>query len=213
MPEMVERMAASRRHRMKTHQITGEGASLEWHWENRATRHLIESRNWNYVVLQDRSGGPLEAKEPMFVHARLLDEKIKNQGAKTIFFMTWASWKKPDTQETIAKAYLQITRELCAIIAPVGLAWERALRKDPGLDLHHKDGRHANPVGSYLAACVFYATFFNISPEGLPGNLFVAGKERVNLSRPMAGFLQEIARDAVMRFTSEPVLRTLRNRK
>ena len=61
------------------------------------------------------------------------------------------------------------------------------------LNLHHIDGRHANPNGAYLTACVFYSVFFNTSPEGLPATLLIGGKIRLNLAEDRAGFLQKIA--------------------
>ena len=58
-----------------------------------------------------------------------------------------------------------------ARLAPVGNAWQAALQSDPKLILHDKDHKHPNATGTYLAACVFYATIFGQSPEGLPGEI------------------------------------------
>ena len=62
-------------------------------------------------------------------------------------------------------------RELHARLAPVGDAWRVALRSDPKLVLHDADHKHPNAAGTYLAACVFYATLFGQSPAGLPGRI------------------------------------------
>ncbi len=200
MPEMTAQLGEAGRNPIDTRQITGEGASLEWHWKNPDTRNLIKDKIWDYVILQERSGGPLENRAAMSDYGRRLHEEIKAQGtnAKTDLFMTWADRQHPKTQKTIADAYTLLSRELGAILAPVGLAWEKAKKEDPALDLHHRDGRHANPVGSYLTACVFYAIFTRKSPEGLPGTIFAAGKERVSLSADKALFLQEIAQASLM---------------
>ena len=42
-----------------------------------------------------------------------------------------------------------------------------------GKDLYKKDGSHPSAKGAYLAACVFYATIFEKSPEkiGFTGGL------------------------------------------
>jgi hypothetical protein len=45
------------------------------------------------------------------------------------------------------------------------------LRSDPKLILHGADHKHPSATGTYLAACVFYATIFGKSPEGLPGRI------------------------------------------
>ena len=89
--------------------------------------------------------------------------------------------------------------ELNAKLAPVGLAWESLYKLDSGFNLYHDDGRHANPTGAYLTACVFYTVLLESSPEGLPGKLFIKGKYRINLDKERALFLQKLAHDTVMR--------------
>ena len=174
-------------------QCTDEGVSLEWHWNNQATGDMIAGKKWDYVVLQDRSGGPLEERASFESHARMLDGEIKKQGAQTVFFLTWALKSEPETQALLAEAYGHVAAELGAKSAPVGLAWERAHQSDPELNLYHSDGRHANPAGAYLTACVFYSVLFGSNPEGLPGTLFIRGKDRVNLEKDKALFLQKAA--------------------
>jgi hypothetical protein len=199
MPQMFLKLAEAKgqRNALEVEQSTGNGVSLEWHWNNQPTRFLISSRGWDHVVLQDRSGGPLESKTSFQQHARLLDGEIKKQGAKTVFYMTWANLSRPQTQKNLTKSYEQMAQELGAILAPVGLAWENAQKADPRFRLHHADGRHANPAGSYLAALVFYSVLFNVSPEGLPGKLPLDDTVLVDLDESRAEFLQRIAYETV----------------
>jgi hypothetical protein len=107
--------------------------------------------------------------------------------------MTWALKCEPESQVDLAGAYSHMAAELGAKLAPVGLAWQKAQRSDSDLDLFHPDGRHANPIGAYLTACVFYAVLLGESPEGLPGRLFIKGKNRVDLDKDQASFLQKVA--------------------
>ena len=178
-------------------QCTGEGASLEWHWNNPVSRGAISGKQWDYVVLQDRSGGPLEAPDSFTCHAGLLDAEIRKQDARTIFYMTWANRNRPETQAVLTQAYAKMAQELGAILAPVGLVWEAVHRIEPALELYHPDRRHANPVGSYLTACVFYSVVFNTSPEGLPGTFSYKGKKRVDLEKDKALLLQKVAWETV----------------
>jgi hypothetical protein len=84
----------------------------------------------------------------------------------------WARKNRPDTQKAITEAYTHIAREINSIVAPVGLAWERAVKETPELTLYHEDQSHPGPAGTYLAASVFYAIFYGKSPEGLTGRTF-----------------------------------------
>ena len=200
MPQMLRKLvhADDSGFELNIDQITGEGVGLEWHWKNAPSLEKIRRGPWDYVVLQDRSGGPLEDLGSFLTHARFLDEDIREQGAKTVFYMTWADKSRPRTQKIIADAYSRIAVELGAVLAPVGSAWEKAQALDAKLNLHHIDNRHANPSGAYLTACVFYTVFFNASPEGLPATLLIKGKIRLDLAEDRAGFLQKIAYETVL---------------
>ena len=48
------------------------------------------------------------------------------------------------------------------------LAFERIRATAPHIVLTESDGIHPTRAGTYLAACVFHATFFERSPEGNP---------------------------------------------
>ncbi len=200
MPLMLLRLteASQRGTSLIVEQCTGKGVSLEWHWKNEKTRDLLSQKAWDYVVLQERSGGTLEAAESFRQHAKLLDGAIRKAGAKTIFYMTWANWSHPETQKKVTQAYINISKELDALLAPVGQAWEKVMKKNSSIHLHHDDGRHANPTGSYLAACVFYTLLTKASPEGMPESLSFGEKRLVSIEKETALFLQRIAFETVM---------------
>jgi len=199
MPQMLEALvkAAGGRRVLTTGQCTGEGVSLEWHWNNPATRDFLASKQWDYVVLQDRAGGPLEERASFENAARLLDQEIKRQAAQTVLYMTWALKSEAQAQTRLAAAYGHLADRLGAKLAPVGLAWEKAQQVHPKIDLFLADGRHANPAGAYLTACVFFALLFESSPVGLPGKLTINGKKRVDLEAEHALMLQKIAATTV----------------
>jgi hypothetical protein len=197
MPQMVAYLAqrSDASIRIDTGQVVGEGVGLNWHAENRQSLAQITSHPWDYVVLQERSGGPLEDPASMLDAARRLDRLIRSRGARTVFFMTWARRDRQDTQAAIADAYMKISRELDAHLAPVGLAWQQACADLPGLDLYHRDGRHAGAVGAYLAAAVFVLLFTGAVPGSLPADIVIDSRKKVALSASTARRLQQIATD------------------
>ena len=70
-------------------------------------------------------------------------------------------------QAQLTYAYDTIAKEVGCQVAPVGEAWRTALKHDSGLELWQADGSHPTALGTYLAACTFYATLYQQSPEGL----------------------------------------------
>ena|GEM_PF-3082083 len=212
------------------------GCTLEKHVKDQKAIDKIRAEKWDVVVLQEQSLRPVIDRQSMHEFSRLLDAEVKKQGAKTIFYLTWARQHIPDMQEGadpakspeyakvmygisgVSKttdletwcqqqkaglvgglngAYLDIAKELGAGVAPVGIAWKMALATDPPFVLHNPDKSHPNPTGTYLAACVFYATLLDASPVGLPGKIQQGDKVLADIPDDQAKRLQEIAWGAV----------------
>jgi hypothetical protein len=160
---------------------------------------LLREVPWDVVVLQERSGLPSlaadERAERMDRFVYDLHARIDAAGAETVLFMTWGyedgdgNLTFPAMQARIAEAYSDLAQNLATRVAPVGAAWEEALRRDPAMPLWRDDGRHPSGHGSYLAACVFYAL---LTERPVEGNPFTA-----RLPADDARFLQRVAADVV----------------
>ena len=187
LPKMVAELAKAAGQRPLVYEReTPGGCTLEKHWKDGKALAKIQSRQWDFVVLQDQSQAPLKRRDEMLEYGRKFDTEIKRQGAKTVLYMTWANQGTPQDQAAITNAYEDLAKDLQARLAPVGNAWEAALGADKKLILHGDDHKHPNATGTYLAACVFYATIYGKSPQGLPGSIG-------NLSDEEARPLQVIA--------------------
>lgn len=187
LPKMISELAKAGKQRpLRYERETPGGCTLEKHWKDGKALAKIQSRKWDFVVLQDQSQAPLLKRDSMFDHGKKFDAEIKKQGAKTILYMTWALQNKPDDQPAISKAYLELSKALNSQIASVGDAWEAALKADKKLVLHEKDKKHPNATGTYLAACVFYGTIYGKSPEGLPGSIGKLPDEEARLFQTIA---------------------------
>lgn len=172
LPKMVAALAQAGGQRpLVQERETPGGCSLEKHWKDGKALEKIRSRKWGYVVLQEHSLGAIKNPAAMRDHAKRFDAEIKKQGGKTLLYLTWARANAPENQAKISKAYLDLAGEVKAPVAPVGIAWEKALAADQGRVLHQADKSHPSAAGTYLAACVFYAAIYGKSPEGLPGKI------------------------------------------
>jgi len=237
LPSLIEALAeAAGGQKIESDQYLPGGYTFEQQARDEKALEKIRGRKWDVVVLQEQSLFPVLNRESMHKYARILHEEISKQGAKTVFYLTWARQDIPQMQDgadpatspDYAKAmyqvaggvdargfenwckqhsnglagglngaYFDIARELKASVAPVGMAWKKALAADPHLVLHQSDQSHPNPTGSYLAACVFYATLFDKSPVGLPGELKKWPWILVRVAPDEAKQLQEVAWQAV----------------
>jgi uncharacterized protein DUF4886 len=112
----------------------------------------------------------------MYPAARTLVAMVRHASAHPLFFMTWAheyGWPQDGLadygvmQAAIDDGYLAIAQEEGVALAPVGAAWQTAVAGRASPALWQNDGSHPTVKGTYLAACVFYATIFRQSPMGL----------------------------------------------
>lgn len=155
--------------KIETQREIANGMSLMTHWRRGVALKTIRSRDWDYVVLQEQSTLPLKNRPRMHESIKLFDTAIKDRGAKTVLYLTWARKAAWDRQDELTDAYASIGREIGALVVPVGVAWQELFREKKSIELHDRDGSHPNVAGSYLAACVFVSTLMHQSPVGLPG--------------------------------------------
>jgi len=159
---------------------THGGATLRAHLEDRHLTAIFSQgparqRHWDWVVLQEQSTlgrierpGELGRPEAFYEATRELTPMISAVGAKAALYMTWAKQAFPMQSGTLSRVYRSIGAELGLPVAAVGEAWAEVLRARPDLSLYTSDGSHPNATGSYLAACVIYATLTGRSPLGAP---------------------------------------------
>ncbi|QJR11081.1 hypothetical protein DSM104443_02152 [Usitatibacter rugosus] len=154
------------------------------------------------VILQGGSGEPLsDVRRAKFRETAIeFDKVIKARGGKTALYMSQVYVKphkevKPDNLDKTASLYTSVGNEIGALVIPVGLAFEEAYKRRPGIQLHKDfDGSHPELIGTYLAACTVYASVYGKSPVGNKYDYY--GK----IDKEMAAFLQQVAADTVKKF-------------
>ena len=193
LPELVKAMVNEKfpDRVVETQLISQGGATLKRNWEEGKAQQAITSDHWDYVVLQEQSrlgmGVVIDDEfyfgqtDLFFEYARKFNSEIKTAGAKTVFFMTWSRENQPEKQKILTYAYAAIAEELDAMLAPVGLVWDK-LRTNNQFNFYVEDGSHPSPMGSYLAASTIFSTLFKVSPMGLSGN--VSGKALSSSGEP-----------------------------
>ncbi len=148
------------------------------------TRVKIFERKWDFVVLQDGCHNaaypdsyqaliPYAPYSPLPLTLEIMQDIILDNcdSTRVVYFMPWAfkdgiTWIEgqtdtyEDMQRKIYDNSIRFGRELNLIVSPVGWAWYQVIAEKPYIELFNPDLSHPSLDGSYLAACVFYATFF-----------------------------------------------------
>ena len=179
LPHVFKALASSGGESVDTGMVATGGATLAMQAASADTATAMASKQWSVVVLQEQSEIPAIEEfrqQQMYPAARRLVSMVRGAGARPVFFLTWAhrdGWPEnglPDyasMQSAIDDGYLTIAAGQKTAVAPVGYAWWTLLAQEPAADLWLDDNSHPTPEGTYLAACVFYATIFDRTPVGL----------------------------------------------
>src|SRR5437773_7852330 len=172
LPGVFASLARSGGHRVETKSAAVDGWTLANHADAPATATALTHGRWDSVVVQEQSQIPAieEFRQTqMYPAARRLISAIRNQGARPLFYLTWGrrdGWPQTgmptyaSMQSAIDDGYLAIAADQRVATAPVGDAWATLVARGAGGTLWQPDGSHPTEAGTYLAACVFYATIF-----------------------------------------------------
>ena len=190
--------------------VTIGGSGLDWHdaesyfRPNAIGNYSFDENNnvvfnkldklFDVAVMMDCSQCPIHPKlKSVFTdYAKKNSDTVRAKGAKPVFFMSWAYADKPEMTTQLAEAYTVAGNDNNALVIPAGLAFARALAKQPELTLHAPDKRHPSLAGTYLATCVVFAALTGRSPVG---NSYLA-----NIDAPTAAFLQNVAWETVQEY-------------
>ncbi len=186
LPAVMARLGADAGWTVEAKHHTGGGYSLLRHVEEKKVFGVIAEKDWDFVVLQDHSMRPQKYPGKLYAAARILDEKIRAQGARTVFYMTWAREYDPGMIRALTDVYGRAARELDAVLVPVGKAWADAVKRTE-VDLYTDDGSHPNQHGTYLTALMFLGRLTGSLPQALSnGGLAEVSREDTEILRNIA---------------------------
>src|SRR6202795_1404302 len=111
-------------------------------------------RLFDVAVMMDCSQCPIHPRlKPAFTDFAKKDSDIvRAHGARPVFFMSWAYADKPEMTAQLAEAYTIAGNENNVLVIPAGLAFARALAKQPELNLYPPAKRTPSLAGTYLSA-------------------------------------------------------------
>jgi hypothetical protein len=131
---------------------------------------------WDYVVLQSWQDVKDDSGTGYVKYATRFAELAKKQNTKVILYITASySQNSGPVEAPLEKARAlhetriayELAKKTDAIVVPVPLAIYLLQKNGTDLTLRFKTDGHPNQCGAYLTACLFYASVYGKSPEGL----------------------------------------------
>ncbi|MEK7413057.1 MAG: hypothetical protein AAB263_07055 [Planctomycetota bacterium] len=212
-PSILEQFAkATKRTLTVTAHVAG-GKDLTWHWtnaskpSNETAQETIAKGGFDLVIVQEYSN-ILMKPDGQDSFAKIFPEYLKAISGKSMqvmLYMAHPTRKEVDLEgiRPIIDAYSKKADELSVQCSPVALAFAESNKKLPKLALidqqtdrkyaQNKVATHQSPFGSYLAACVLYATIYRQSPVGLTFHAAFDAKTEIPIDAADAAAAQEIA--------------------
>ncbi len=182
LPIVFKNIATSKGDIVTIDSKTNGGFTFQSHVNDPVTFQKINSKPWDYVVLQGQSQEPSfpygQVNTSTLPYAVQLSDSVYANApcSQAMFFMTWGrqvgdpQWDSINTFNKmnlrLRNAYLRIADSANASVSPSGPAWKYVIDNHPTVNLFSPDGSHPSYAGTYLSACVFYGSIFHKSPVG-----------------------------------------------
>ncbi|WMX16480.1 T9SS type A sorting domain-containing protein [Aureispira sp. CCB-E] len=209
MPQTFEAIANSHGDTTAVTVYAPGGTGFVNHVSNPNVFAQFRQGNWDYVVLQPGSNESPGYSYPIsetLSRGRILQDSIYkyNPCAKVLFYeISYGVWGNSasnlatynNTMTAIRNNLTYLSDSTETFFAPVGEAFRTAWNQDQNSLLWGSYGDiHPNAKGSYIAACVFYATIFQKPSRG--------STVVTSLSAADADFYQELADTTVLNYLS-----------
>lgn len=184
LPQIIAMLAADGGDTLEFQKSTPGGFRLEQHASHPPTLSLIESGNWDYVILQEQSQIPSftdwDVESFFYPYVKTLDSLIHvhNPCATTMMYITWGR-KNGDADNCpyfpplctylgmdslLRLRYETVAEQIGASLSPAGPVWRYIRSEYPGIELYTADQSHPTAAGSFAAACAFYSVMFGKNP-------------------------------------------------
>lgn len=128
---------------------------LYTHFTNAKTLLKFNQRQWDKVILQEYSSGPIADRKNFFAYGKKWAARIRknNPNATIYLYSTWGYKKTESMTDSVYNCYKELGEKINAKVIPVGKLWEKVQKK---VNLYDADNAHPNRKGTFLTACLFY---------------------------------------------------------
>jgi hypothetical protein len=153
---------------------------------------LLTENPWSHVILQAQKYSQSGTVNYSTTPAQIWVQLAKSQNTTPVLFPEHPQKNHESEGQRLHELHLSIAALQASCVAPVGLAWDRALLLQPTLTLHADDGNHAALMGAFLTSLVFYEVITGMSADLLP---YI---DSIDIEKSTQDFLGQIASATVL---------------
>lgn len=152
------------------------GASLKEHLMAGLAEGAINSKDWDYIILQEN--GIVATINPEETLESILEFKELIRTSTNVFlFMTWAYEGQPEMTEQLASVYYEAAELSNYSVIPVGLGWRDFEAENNSISFLGSDGIHPSKYGTYFASGMIFNIISNQHIGQVPYNADLTSTE------------------------------------
>jgi hypothetical protein len=166
---------------------------LDERFNNQNDLRLLQSKTWTHLILQGQKYSTSGAYYYPTDKTVTWVKDSKAQQVTPILFPEHPTAGNKTEGMRVHQLHQSIQQEESSCLAPVGLAWDKALELYPELALHSSDGNHAALAGAFLTALVLYQSITGNNADTLPqlSNITLSAQSQQQLRQAAAATLQQ----------------------
>ena len=168
------------------------GDYLQERLSNPSSVELLTTNQWSHVVLQAQKYSQSGVVNYPTSAAQTWIQLAKTQSTTPVLFPEHPQRGNDNEGRKVHDLHLSIAALQASCVAPVGLAWDRALALQPALKLHADDGNHAALMGALLTSLVFYEVVTGMSADILP---YI---DSIDVEKTTQDFLGQVASETIL---------------
>ncbi len=176
-----------------TAELAAGNLFLDERFNNQNDLRLLQSKTWTHLILQGQKYSTSGAYNYPTDKTVTWVKASKAQQVTPILFPEHPTAGNKTEGMRVHQLHQSIQQEESSCLAPVGLAWDKALEFYPQLALHSSDGNHAALAGTFLTALVLYQSITGNNADTLPqlSNIALSAQSQQQLRQAAAATLQQ----------------------
>lgn len=176
-----------------TAELAAGSLFLDERFNNQNDLILLQSKTWTHLILQGQKYSTSGAYYYPIDKTVTWVKASKAQQVTPVLFPEHPRASNKTEGVRVHQLHQSIQQQESSCLAPVGLAWDKALELYPQLALHSSDGNHAALAGAFLTALVFYQSITGNNADTLPelGNIALSARSQQQLRQAAAATLQQ----------------------
>jgi len=135
------------------------GFSFADHIEYPETLNLINSQDWDIIIIQENTFVAAYETQDMLTSLEGFKPLLDATNASIYLFKTWAYENEPNMNNLLSNAYNQVTLATGFNTINIGTLWD-TFHTNYNISLYADDGYHPSIKGTYLTALLFYKKLY-----------------------------------------------------